>query len=170
MKPVILNKSVAPQLTRASLKFGLCQNVLLIGSSASSFRCESPLSSANHNPGHSNTDKIQGGHHAHHQEHGQGIRSGRDNRSDDRDHQHRVFGILDEELWRHDSEQRQKENENRQFKHKAQRHDNEKNQIKVIVDLDQWNDRPLKTNKKIQNVRQSQKIRESDAREKKKNG
>src|SRR5882762_4131850 len=133
------------------------------------FRRVALLPPSHHHPRNPNADKIQQHHHAHHQQHGHRVGRWSHHRRDHRDGQESVLGILNQEFRGHNAKKRQKENQHRQFKHQSQRDDHQQHQVKIIVDLEQWNDRSLKSNQKIQDMWQGDKIRERDTRQKQKN-
>src|SRR5439155_6411389 len=97
------------------------------------------------------------------------VRSGRHDSSHDGDDQNGVTEILPKEFRRDDAEERQKENQNWQFKHQSKPEQNQKDQVEVLVDGDHRLDRTngaLKTNQEPQNIRQRDEVAEGNPRDK----
>jgi len=73
-------------------------------------------------------------------------------------------------LGSNDAEEREKENEDGQFEHQAKTEKDKKNQIEILVDINQGDDGALETDQEAQDVGQRNKIAKGDAGQEKEDG
>jgi len=125
---------------------------------------------AHHRPGHAHADKVQSDQHKHEEHHAEGIGGRRQDGRENGDYEQGVAEISDQELRSDDTEKGQKENEHGEFEDEAKTEKDEKNQVEILVDVDEWDDRALKADQEAQDVRERNKIAEGDASKEKENG
>src|SRR5580692_1101273 len=130
---------------------------------------QTALAPPHDNPGYCDTNEVQGNQYCHKDQHRRGIRCGRKNGREKGDDQNGVTKILDQELRGDDSKNREKENQDGQFKDETEAEENHEDQIEILVDANERNDWSLETDQEAQQVGQRNKIAEGDSGEKKKN-
>ena len=106
---------------------------------------ETPLSFAHHHPGHSDAHEIQSHQNYHEKQHRGGVWRRCQNSGQNSDHKNRVAKILQQEFGRHDAEEREKKNQHGQFKDESKAKQHEKDQIEILVDIYQRDDRAAET-------------------------
>src|SRR6185437_6708936 len=122
---------------------------------------------------HANPKKIKREHGRHEHQHRGCIRRGRNDRSHDGDDQNGVSQILPEPLRRDNAKNRKHENQYGKLEDCAEPNHHYENQVEILADADERLERTLRSlesDEELQDERQQNEIRETDAAEKEKNG
>src|SRR5438552_1500218 len=118
-------------------------------------------------------NKVEAHHGGHKDEHRGGVRRRGDDRGKDGDHENRVSRVLPQELWRHNSKQGQKENQNGQFEYEPDAQQNHQSQIEILRDADHGDDTRkiayTESDEKFKRIRKRHVVTECDARKKEEN-